>query len=120
MSAISEYVISAASASASAGVLPSRAFPALLSAFPALLLFSKKRVRAEIGRGTPRVSPAGGEGCERERGGGRLRVSKETCYMSPPKKHLPYVNRDLLLRELRAAEEAGGYARSVFEEPEGP
>ena len=119
MSAISEYVISAASASASARVLPSRAFPVLLSAFPALLLL-KKRVRAEIGRGTPRVSPAGGEGCERERGGGRLRVSKETCYMSPPKKHLPSVNRDLLLRELRAAEEAGGYARSVFEEPEGP
>jgi hypothetical protein len=33
---------------------------------------------------------------------------------------LLYVKRDLLLRELRAREEAGGYARSVFEEPEGP
>jgi hypothetical protein len=33
---------------------------------------------------------------------------------------LLYVTRDLLLRELRAREEAGGYARSVFEEPEGP
>jgi hypothetical protein len=91
VSAISEYVISAASASASGGVLPSRAVPALLSALPALLLillFSKKRVCADIGRGTHRVSPAGGESCERERRRAAMRVKGDLLYVPKKKEDL--------------------------------